>query len=138
MKHNGRTNKIILLIAYLIYVSFNTACLSFAMKRSTGVTYVVVCCQFVIDSAIHVIAQTFTINGKIGLLRFKIDTNNEFEQIRQHLISGSAGKLAEYIFTREATKLSIKNSPREHRAGKHSYLKTLPFQIYCIGSVSLC
>lgn len=47
--------------------------------------------------------------------------NNEFEQSRQHLKSGSSGKLTEYIiFTREATKLSTKNSPREHRAGKHS------------------
>lgn len=80
-----------------------------------------------------------TINGKVGLLRFKIDMNNEFEQSKQHLISGNAGKLAEYIiFTREATKLSIKKSPLEHRASKHSYLKTLPFQIYCISSVNLC
>lgn len=63
--------------------------------------------------------------------------NNEFEQSRHHMISGSAGKLAEYIFTREATKFSIKNLPREHRAGKHSFLKTLPFQVYCIRSFNL-
>lgn len=64
--------------------------------------------------------------------------NSEFEQISQHLISGRAGKLAEYIFTREATKLSIKKSPREHRAGKNSYLKTLPFRIFNIRSVYVC
>lgn len=54
MKHNGRTNKIILLIAYLIYVSFNTACLSFAMKISTCIIR-----SFVIDNDVHVIVQTF-------------------------------------------------------------------------------